>query len=120
MDRLTEFDGIPIDRLRELATADKDRRVVVLPCKVGDAAYFIHDGEIRLFTVIHIQVATDGEIYIKAECPAFGSIDCPVFDFCVGGDCCAFWFSTQSIAAREIFFTREEAEAALKEGKADG
>ena len=29
---ITEFDGLPIDRLRELAEADKDGRVVVLPC----------------------------------------------------------------------------------------
>lgn len=28
------------DRLRELAEADKDGRVVVLPCKVGDTVYF--------------------------------------------------------------------------------
>ena len=33
---ITEFDGLPIDRLRELAEADKDGRVVVLPCKRGD------------------------------------------------------------------------------------
>lgn len=31
---ITEFNGLPIDRLRELAEADKDGRVVVLPCKV--------------------------------------------------------------------------------------
>lgn len=37
---ITEFDGLPIDRLRELAEADKDGRVVVLPCKVGDTVYF--------------------------------------------------------------------------------
>ena len=30
---ITEFDGLPIDRLRELAEADKDGRVVVLPCQ---------------------------------------------------------------------------------------
>lgn len=30
------------DRLRELAEADKDGRVVVLPCKVGTATYYIH------------------------------------------------------------------------------
>ena len=29
-----------IDRLRELAEADKDGRLVVLPCKVGDTVYF--------------------------------------------------------------------------------
>ena len=33
---VTEFDGLPIDRLREFAEADKDGRVVVLPCKRGD------------------------------------------------------------------------------------
>ena len=37
---VTEFDGLPIDRLRELAEADKDGRVVVLPCKVGDTVWF--------------------------------------------------------------------------------
>lgn len=31
---ITEFDGLPIDRLRELAEADKDGRVIILPCKV--------------------------------------------------------------------------------------
>lgn len=33
---IKEFNGLPVDRLRELAEADKDGRVVVLPCKVGD------------------------------------------------------------------------------------
>ena len=28
---ITEFDGLPIDRLRELADAEKDGRLVVLP-----------------------------------------------------------------------------------------
>lgn len=31
---ITEFEGLPIDRLRELAEADKDGRVIILPCKV--------------------------------------------------------------------------------------
>lgn len=30
------------DRLREFAEADKDGRLVVLPCKVGTATYYIH------------------------------------------------------------------------------
>lgn len=37
---ITEFEGISIARLKELAEADKDGRVVVLPCKVGDTVYF--------------------------------------------------------------------------------
>ena len=32
---ITEFDGLPIDRLRELAEADKDGRMVVLPFTRG-------------------------------------------------------------------------------------
>ena len=31
--------GVTLDRLRELAEADKDGRCVVLPCKVGDTVY---------------------------------------------------------------------------------
>lgn len=31
--------GVAAERLRELAEADKDGRVVVLPCKVGDTVY---------------------------------------------------------------------------------
>ena len=33
-----------VDRLRELAEADKNGRVVVLPCKVGDTVWAILDG----------------------------------------------------------------------------
>lgn len=33
--------GIDINRLRKLAEADRDGRVVVLPCKVGDTVYLI-------------------------------------------------------------------------------
>lgn len=31
-----------LDRLKKLAEADKDGRLVVLPCKVGTATYYIH------------------------------------------------------------------------------
>lgn len=34
--QITEFEGLPIARLRELAVADKEGRVLVLPCKRGD------------------------------------------------------------------------------------
>ena len=38
--------GVEPSRLRELAEADKDGRVVVLPCKVGDTVWrIIRDGE---------------------------------------------------------------------------
>lgn len=37
--QITEFEGLPIARLRELTVADKDGRVIVLPCKVGDTIW---------------------------------------------------------------------------------
>ena len=38
---ITEFEGLPIDRLRELAEADKDGLVLILPCKLGTKVYRI-------------------------------------------------------------------------------
>ena len=35
------FNGVDVDRMKELAEADKDGRLVVLPCKVGDTVYRI-------------------------------------------------------------------------------
>ena len=45
VDRLAAYEGIAelcggFDRLRELAEADKDGRVLILPCKVGDTVWF--------------------------------------------------------------------------------
>ena len=34
--QITEFEGLPIERLRELAVADQEGRVIVQPCKRGD------------------------------------------------------------------------------------
>lgn len=42
---IKEFNGMPIDRLRELAEADKEGRVAVLPCKVGGSMLDMSDIE---------------------------------------------------------------------------
>ena len=43
---LETLNNTPISRLIELAEADKDGRVVVLPCKVGDTVWrIVRDGE---------------------------------------------------------------------------
>ena len=49
VDRLAAYEDIAelcggFDRLRELAEADKEGRVVVLPCKVGDTVWANLDG----------------------------------------------------------------------------
>lgn len=41
--RLADLESLcSYDRLRELGEADKDERLVVLPCQVGTATYYIH------------------------------------------------------------------------------
>ena len=43
VDRLAEYEdaGLTPERCVELAAADRDERVVVLPCKVGDTVYTV-------------------------------------------------------------------------------
>lgn len=89
------------DRLRELAEADKDGRVVVLPCKVGDKLYEVTGRKtISVYRVKAIRVelfALFIERYIEK-----GFV----------------WQSLAGVSTKEIgktvFLTREEAEKALE------
>ena len=66
---ITEFDGLPIDRLRELAEADKDGRVVVLPCKVGER-WADEDGRAVRITAVIVSIepfGTNINIYFDYE-----------------------------------------------------
>lgn len=81
------------DRLRELAEADKEGRVVVLPCKVGDTVWRIK----RTFETY----PDKSEPYIEPD---------------------AFLLQDVFNIGKTVFLTREEAEKALQEmeGKKDG
>ena len=87
---------IDINRIRDLARADKDGRLVMLPCKVGDTVYWVHGAVITECKVHRIQKNRNG-LYIclksKKSHGAFRT------DLCFG---------------KSIFLTREEAEEALK------
>ena len=101
---ITEFDGLPIDRLRELAEADKDGRVVVLPCKVGDTVWrIVRDGE------PHITRDEVRDMYFADDMT-------PCVEL-VGG---RVTFTEKF--GKTVFLSREEAEKALRgmEGKKDG
>ena len=53
--------GVEPSRLRELAEADKDRRLVMLPCKVGDTVYFALIGRIiekQVFSIVSFSNST--------------------------------------------------------------
>lgn len=55
---ITEFDGLPIGRLRELAEADKDGRLAVLPCKPDGSMLNTSDPERpEIMKRIHFAVA---------------------------------------------------------------
>ena len=80
------FDGIAIDRLCDLAEADRDGRVVVLPCKVGDTVYRIFNPPGRKPVIsAHTLMSVD---YIVRWLDKFG---------------------------KTVFLTREKAEKALEE-----
>lgn len=98
---ITEFDGLPIDRLRELAEADKDGRVVVLPCKVGDGLWTFcsHPVEqVYSFTVTDISTLNGRTLLNTSRCGVMDARD----------------------VGKTVFLTREEAKKALQEmeGKA--
>ena len=82
------------DRLRELAEADKDGRVVVQPCKVGDILYRVFAGEIFEHRVGSMK-------YFAIQ----GRWDIETYPFCP---------CVESSIGKTVFLTREEAEKAMK------
>ena len=90
----------PIDRLRELAQADREGRCVVLPCKVGDTLYDIYEAmgngteEIRELKVNDIRIHLDKRSK----------------EWLIAG---GYYFSLSDFG-KTVFLTRAEAEAALR------
>lgn len=82
-----------LDRLKKLAEADRDGRLVVLPCKVGDTVYFALLGRIiekQVFSIVSFSNST--RIYCDGTSEYFRPED----------------------IGKTFFLTREEAEAALE------
>ena len=81
--------GTTPDHLRELAEADKDGRVVVLPCKVGDTVYLIVTKRAKVYMPEFR--------FIKKSKLTFLNMERILQDF-----------------GKTVFLTREEAEKALE------
>ena len=83
----------PIDHLRDLLQAEKDGRLVLLPCKVGDDVWFVRKfgkGQcIKRAEVSCINIDFRGEVFVSARRISGGYI------------------------GKTVFLTREDAEAAL-------
>ena len=88
--------GATPERLRELAEADKDGRLVVLPCKVGDGLWTFcsHPVEqVYSFTVTHISTLNGRTMLNTSRCGVIDARD----------------------VGKTVFLTREEAEKALED-----
>lgn len=81
-----------LNRIRDLSEADKDGRVVVLPCKMGDKLYRVFAGEIFEYRVGSMK-------YFAIQ----GRWDIETYPFCP---------CVESSIGKTIFLTREEAEKA--------
>ena len=95
-----------IERAHELHVADKEGRVVVLPCKVGDTVYFVNAKQILEFTVVGYAVDETGISWVYSE-----YVD-------KTGHTHERTFLPEKIG-ETTFLTREEAERAM-EGRKDG
>lgn len=89
-------DEYDLDRLRELAQADREGRCVVLPCKVEDDVYINILGRTLPFTVISISQ--------MASTPTFKAQH---------GIRLVYIFKADDVG-ETVFLTREDAEATLR------
>lgn len=94
------------DRLRELAEADKDGRVVVLPCKVGDTVYTNN-------RVLGADNAMHDEICTRRIKGYSGNALNEVWLISNGDYCDLSIFPSEF--GKTVFLSREEAEKALAE-----
>lgn len=101
------FDGIAIDRLCDLAEADRDGRLVVLPCKVGDTLWVTgRDNvprEMELEAPDIRTVCTDEDNLCMSTCNRKPD-----------GFCAYRLRNDGADIGKTVFLTREEAEAALE------
>ena len=93
-------DNYDLDRLRELAQADREGRCVVLPCKIGQKVYDITSGEVIEKSVVSIPFLLSKSINhlcLHAINQRDAITEIGTQDF-----------------GKTVFFTRAEAEAALR------
>lgn len=96
-----------VDRLREFAEADKDGRLVMLPCKVGDTVWIVgavrklYSAKVRTFFCGHPSAVRGDDDHGRMHMIRTTECDIPMQDI-----------------GKTVFFTREEAEKALQEMEA--
>ena len=101
-------DGMTLMRLRELAVADQEGHVIVLPCKVGHRVFALLDTDQHISECEVKQIGLGNEIGFVGLEP-------------IGARGREYGVSLKGFG-KTVFLTREEAEKALAEmeGKKDG
>lgn len=122
--QITEFEGLPIARLRELAVADQEGRVIVLPCKGTDKLYVVGTKQIVECSIAEMYLMDDETIEYLVNFECIDNCDgCPFNsweretvsdEYHCGGE-----YGDGSVNSKNfgktVFLTREEAEKALQE-----
>ena len=101
--KITEFDGIPLDRLEKICNAEHEGRCVALPCRVGDAVYFA-DAVHPTATIEEIKLSKGENQYCWVQ-------------YEIGPETYELWdegYFTEDEIGETVFLARAEAEAALK------
>lgn len=103
-------DALPLERAQELAQAEKDGRLVVLPCKVGDTVW--------------TNISVVGDRYKSADRPY--QVEVVFIGIGSNGGFFHVQYSNGRVfpfdfdkIGKAVFLTREEAETALKKKEAD-
>ena len=102
--RMTRWAEIAKDKLTEYETAEEEARLVVLPCKVGDTVWMVHQ---RLTSTVNNVISKMTVTELR------GNRLNPIW-FVIDGEYGRTSFHPSEIG-KTVFITREEAEKALKE-----
>ena len=94
------FNGVDVDRMKELAEADKDGRLVVLPCKVGQRVFALLDTDKHISECEVKQIGLGNEIGFVGLEP-------------IGARGREYGVSLNGFG-KTVFLTREAAEKALE------
>lgn len=101
------FNGVDVDRMKELAEADKDGRLVVLPCKVGGTLWVT--GRDNVPREMELE-APD----IRAVCTDEDNLCMSTCNRKPDGFCAYRLRNDGADIGKTVFLTREEAEEALE------
>lgn len=98
----TILGDISPNRLEAICAAERDGRLVTIPCKVGDTVYFVAEGEVRSTTLLAIKANVSDPEYAGNPTIIFeGYFQLGSHIFC--------W-----VLGERLYLTYAEAEAVLK------